>query len=340
MKAAVYYESGKPLQIEDRPVPEITDEEVLIKVEACGVCHTDLHYIDHGVPTFKKPPVILGHEPSGVVAAAGKNVKNFKEGDKVLIPAVLTCGECFFCRTGRENICESMQMLGNHMDGAYAEYIKVPAKDIFHLPDELPLKESCIIADAISTPYHAVKNRAQARPGDTVVVFGCGGIGVNCVQVAAALGATVIAVDVVQEKLDRAKSLGAQETILAGEDVNVGKTVKKMTAGGADIAIEAIGNPKTMEAAFSCLRKGGRFVIVGYTHKNMDLPAGKMMFFEMEVVGSLGCRPVDYPRLIEMARIGKIKVKELVTSTLPLERIGDAFDMLRKGEGLRSIVVP
>ena len=338
MKAAVFYEPNKPLKIEEVPTPEPGPGQLLVKTAACGVCHTDLHYIDHGVPTFKKPPLILGHEPSGTVAALGAGVDGFTEGDKVLLPAVLTCGQCVFCRTGRENICVSMVMFGNNIDGAYAEYLLAPAKDTFHLPDEIPLQEGSIIADAISTPFHAVKNRAEVKPGDSVVVLGCGGVGINLVQVAAAVGGFVIAVDISSEKLKWAKKLGADIVINPKEDEKWTKTVRKITGGGADIAIEAIGNPSTIETAFASLRAGGRLVVLGYTHKDISLNAGKIMYREMEIVGSLGCRPVDYPKLIELCRMGKIKVKELVTSRFSLDKINDAFDLLRKGEGLRSII--
>lgn len=323
-------------------MPAIRPGEVLIKVAACGVCHTDLHYIDHGVPTFKAPPLILGHEPSGIIARAGSEVRTFMEGDRVLLPAVLTCGTCEFCRTGRENICSTMMMFGNNVDGAYAEYIAAPAKDIFHLPGEIPLEEGAIIADAISTPYHAVKNRAEVRAGDTVVVFGCGGVGINVVQVAAAVGGVVIAVDISDKKLEWAKQFGATAVMNPSKVENIGKEIKKLTGGGADIAIEAIGNPQTMEAAFGTLRKGGRLVVVGYSTGDLRLSAARMMYFEMEVRGSLGCRPVDYPKLIELCRIGRIKVKELVTHRFPLELIHDALDLLRKHDenALRSIVTP
>jgi 6-hydroxycyclohex-1-ene-1-carbonyl-CoA dehydrogenase len=338
MKAAVFYGPNQPLKIEEVPTPEPAPGQVLIKTAACGVCHTDLHYIDHGVPTFKKPPLILGHEPSGTIAGLGQDVSGFKEGDKVLAPAVLTCGNCEFCRTGRENICAAMVMFGNNIDGAYAEYFLAPAKDIFHLPDDIPLQEGSIIADAISTPFHAIKNRAQVMPGDTVVVLGCGGVGINLVQIAAAVGGSVIAVDISPEKLEWAKKLGADITINPSDDEKWTKSVKKLTGGGADIAIEAIGNPSTIETAFNTLRSGGRLVVLGYTHKDISLNAGKIMFREMEIVGSLGCRPVDYPKLIELCRLGKIKVKELVTGRFPLDKINDTFDILRKGEGLRSII--
>jgi 6-hydroxycyclohex-1-ene-1-carbonyl-CoA dehydrogenase len=342
MRAAIFLGPNQPLKIDRWQTPTIRPNEALVKVSACGVCHTDLHYIDHGVPTFKKPPLVLGHEPSGTVAQVGNEVKNLKEGDRVLLPAVLTCGTCEFCRTGRENICQTMVMFGNNVDGAYAEYVAAPAKDIFHLPNEIPLEEGCIIADAISTPFHAVKNRGKVRGGDVVVVVGCGGVGINVVQVAAAFGGIVIAVDVSDKKLAWAKTFGATYTVNPSKVESVAKEIKKLTGGGADVAFEVIGKPQTMEMAFGTLRKGGRLVIVGYSADDIKLSAAKIMYFEMEVRGSLGCRPVDYPRLIELCRIGKIKVKELVTQKFPLEQINEAFDLLRSHDenALRSIVIP
>ncbi len=340
MKAAIFAKPNEPLAIGEWPTPEAKAGEILVKVAACGVCHTDLHYIDHGVPTFKKPPLVLGHEASGIVAAVGTGVTDRKEGDRVLLPAVLTCGHCYNCRIGRENICLNMQMFGNDVDGAYAEYVIAPAKDTFILPDSIPLEEGSIIADAISTPFHAVKNRGQVRGGDWVVVFGCGGIGLNIVQVASAFGANVIAVDIRDDKLDAAKSLGARAGLNPQNIERIDKAVRKLTGGGANVGFEAIGNPNTIAAAFGCVRNGGRMVVVGYTHKEVSLNAGRIMYREMEVVGSLGCRPVDYPPLIEMVAAGRIKVKELVTAKFPLDKINDAFDKLRIGEGLRSVVVP
>ncbi len=337
MKAAVFYGPEKPLKIEDVPAPQISQEEALIKIAACGVCHTDLHYLE-GVPTFKKPPVILGHEASGTVAKVGEKVTNVKEDDRVLVPPVLTCGHCYSCRIGRENLCRNIIMIGNSIDGAYAEYMKVPAKDLIKLPSGIPFEEASIISDAMSTPFHALKNRANVRPGDSVVIYGVGGIGQNAVQIAAALGAFVIAVDKVEEKLERAKELGASETINV-EVENPVKAVRRITGGGADIAIEAIGIPEVMRMAFDSVRWGGRAVVVGYSHKDFNISAARLMFREIEVHGSLGCRIVDFPPLVDMVRRGKLKL--LVSDKMPLDKINEALEMLKNGEiEARAIVIP
>ncbi len=340
MRAAIFIGPNQPLKVEEIATPEPGPGEVLVKVAACGVCHTDLHYIDHGVPTFKKPPLILGHEVSGTVAALGPQVEGWEEGARVLLPAVYGCGQCAMCRRGRENICQRMVMFGNNVDGGYAEYVLAPAKDLLALPEEIPLVEGAIIADAITTPYHAVVNRGRVQPGDQVVVFGCGGVGLNLVQMAAAMGARVLAVDIVEEKLEWARRLGAAQTLDAGQVERIDKEIRKRTGGGADVAFEAIGLPLTQQQAFASLRTGGRFVVVGFAGEPMQLDTGRTMYRELEIVGSLGCRAVDYPRVMALVQQGKIKVKELVTARFSLEDINEAFDTLRRGEGIRSVVVP
>jgi 6-hydroxycyclohex-1-ene-1-carbonyl-CoA dehydrogenase len=340
MKAAVFHGPDAGMRVEDIPIPGVGPDHILVKVAACGACHTDLHYIEHGVPTFKKPPIVLGHEASGIVEEVGVDVANVEAGQRVLIPAVLTCGKCPFCRMGRENICSDMRMLGNHFDGAYAEYVAVPAKDVLALPESIPLQDASIIADALSTPYHAVKNRARVRPGGTVVVFGCGGVGINAVQLAAAVGAYVIAVDISEKKLEWAAELGAARTLNATGVERVSKEIKKMTGGGADIALEVIGNPRTIEEAFESVRVGGRLCVVGYTHEAISVVAGKIMFKELEIVGSLGCPPGEYVPLIRMVELGRIDVTRLVTHRFPLDDIQGAFDVMKEGTSLRSIVIP
>lgn len=338
MRAALFLGPGKPLEVTEIPVPVPGPGDVLVRVAGCGFCHTDLHYMDHGVPTVKKPPMVLGHEISGEVAESGAGA--WKRGDRVLVPAVLPCGRCGLCRSGRENICPEMRMPGNHIDGGFAEFIVVPAKDLVRLPVELDLVDSCIIADALSTPFHAVVSRAKVAPGEWVAIVGCGGVGMNAVQFAAAAGAHVVAIDVKPHKLELARELGAAETVNPVEVKDVGKEVKRLTGGGADAAVEAVGSPMTIDSAFSTLRRGGRLVLVGYSDKPAELPAARMMFFEYTVLGSLGCPPSDYPRIVEMVRRNRIRLKPVIDSRIPLEEVNRAADDLRKGDTMRSVVVP
>lgn len=340
MKAAVFNGPNKPLDIMEVATPTPGAGEILVKVAGCGLCHTDLHFLDHGVKTFKEPPLILGHEPAGTVAALGDGVEGWNEGDRVMIPAVLSCGHCHYCRKGRENICAQMIMLGNNIDGAYAEFVVVPAKDLVEVPDSLPLERACVIADAISTPYHAVKNRARVQPGDAVAVVGCGGVGLNVVQCATLAGATVIAVDLNEERLAIARTLGAVETVNPAEVDRVDKHIRKLTDGGVDIAFEAIGNPKTMATAFGLLRRGGRLCVIGYSADQLTISAAKLMYFELEVVGSLGCGGGDYPEIIKLVEAGRIKLDPVISGTVALDDINDGLDKLRNGIGVRWVVVP
>jgi alcohol dehydrogenase, propanol-preferring len=340
VKAAIFRGPHRPLAVEEVLTPAPGPGELLVRVSACGVCHTDLHYLDHGTPTFKVPPLVLGHEIAGVVAGTGEGVDRFAAGDRVLLPAVLPCGDCALCRTGRENVCERSVMLGNNVDGGYAEYIVIAARHAFTLPPEIPLVEGAIIADALTTPYHAVVNRGRVQPGDWVVVVGCGGIGLNVVQMAAALGARVVGVDLAPGKLEWARRMGAMATVDPGAVPRLDREIREITGGGADVALECVGTPRSQEQALSALRTGGRLVLVGYSPDSMPLNSGRVMFRELEVVGSLGCRPVDYPRVIELARQGRLRVAEMVTHRFPLAEINLAFDTLRAGEAVRAVVVP
>jgi 6-hydroxycyclohex-1-ene-1-carbonyl-CoA dehydrogenase len=340
MKAAVFRGPDRPLDVTEVETPTPGQGEVLVKVAGCGLCHTDLHYLDHGVKTFKEPPMILGHEPAGTVAGLGPDADGWGEGDRVMIPAVLSCGHCHYCRKGRENICDNMTMLGNNIDGAYAEYVVAPAKDLVQVPDGLALERACVIADAISTPYHAVKNRARVQPGDTVAVVGCGGVGLNVVQCATLAGATVIAIDLNEDRLAVARTLGAVETVNPDQVERVDKYVRKLTGGGVDIAFEAIGNPKTMTMAYGLLRRGGKLCVIGYSADQVTISAAKLMYFELEVIGSLGCGGGDYPEIIKLVEAGRINLDPIISGTVPLEDINDGLDKLRNGIGVRWVVTP
>lgn len=341
MRAAVFRGPERPLEIARLPVPRPAADEALVRVAGCGLCHTDLHYLDHGVPTFKAPPLILGHEAAGTVVDLGKEAGDgVSPGDRVLIPAVLSCGRCRPCRAGRENLCEIQEMLGNHRDGAYAEFIAVPARELVPVPEGLSLETVCVVADAVSTPYHAVKNRARVRPGDVVAVVGCGGVGLNVVQCARLAGARVIALDVNEARLELARELGASRTMNPREVERLDKHVRKMTGGGVDVAIEAIGKPETIELALSLLRRGGRLCVIGYSAEPVPIPAARLMFHELEMVGSLGCGGGEYPTILELVAEGRLGLDRVVSGTLPLEKINQGLDRLRRGEGVRWVVVP
>ncbi len=338
MKAAFFQGAGRPLEVSETDIPKPGYGEALVRVAACGVCATDLHYL-HGVPTFKKPPLILGHEISGIVEEVGEGVSGFTRGDRVLVPPVISCGTCQRCREGRDNVCAAMQMVGNNIDGGFAEFIKIPARVLFKLPDDLPLQESAIISDAVSTPFHAVKNRGQVRGGEWVAIFGCGGVGINAVQSAAALGASVIAVDIDDRKLRLAKELGALETINPKEADAV-KEIQKITEGGVDVAFEIIGKPQVMEQAFNTVKPGGRLVIVGYSAENWSLRVSRVMFREITVLGSLGCRLAEYPMIINMVRSGRLKLAPVISDKLRLEEINEAMKRLEEGKVVgRQIIV-
>ncbi len=340
MRAAVLRSLGGALEVTEIPTPIPGRGEVRVRVAACGFCHTDLHYLDHGVATAKPPPIVLGHEVSGYVDLAGPETDGVEPGAAVLVPAVLPCGGCLECRTGRENICARMRMLGNHMDGGFAEYVVVPAKDLVPLPPEIDPVAGCVIADALTTPYHAVVHRAGVRAGERVAVVGCGGVGINIVQFAVAAGARVVAIDLDPTKLEIARKLGAADTVEARAVEDVGKELRRRGGDGVDVAFEAVGTPKTIAAAFSTLRRGGRLCLVGYSGGPATLPAAKLMFLEQSIVGSLGCRPADYPRVIELVRAGRVSLDPVVTARVRLEEIASAAERLRQGIGFRTVVEP
>jgi alcohol dehydrogenase, propanol-preferring len=338
MKAAIFTGPNTPLVLGSLPRPEPAAGELLVKVTACGLCHSDLHYMDHGVPTFKTPPLVLGHEISGTVVRVGTGVDQARIGTSVLLAPVTSCGECAMCRTGRENVCARQKMLGNGIDGGFAEYVVAPSRDAFAIPPDVPALEACVIADALTTAFHAVTRRARVESGETVVVVGCGGLGLNVVQVAAMAGARVIAVDIDPRKLGLARELGASLAIDA-RDGDAAKRVRKETDGGADVAIEAIGNRKTQEQALASVRTGGRLVLLGFAADNMSLPGGRVTYREITVIGTLGCRPIDFPIVLDLVRRGKLALGPLVTHRHTLESINSGFDALRRGEGVRHVVV-
>ena len=342
MKAAVFHGADEGVRVEEIPVPQVGPDQVLVKVAACGACHTDLHYIEHGVPTFKAPPIVLGHEASGIVEEVGVDVDHLSVGQRVLIPAVLTCGKCKFCRMGKENICADMKMLGNHFDGAYAEYVCVPAKDVLDLPESIPLLEASIIADALSTPYHAVKNRAQVRPGDTVAVFGCGGVGINAVQLAAAAGAYVIAVDINPKRLEMADSVGADELLDGADPHLIKKIFGETSLGGVDVVLEMSGSSHAVVNGLRCLKKGGSLISFGIPGKPVELDlANDVILPGRKIIGVVG--RLMFETWEEMQRLmdsGKLDPAPIVTHKYSLADWEPAFDTLKSGEAGKVVLFP
>ncbi len=342
MRAAVLMsQQAHEFQVKDVPAPQPAQGELLVQIAACGLCRTDLHYL-HGLATFKAPPIILGHEISGRVAGTGAGVEGWKEGEAVLLAPVIPCGQCEYCWKGRGTLCLNQRMLGNHADGGFAEFVAVSARAAFRLPASVPLEAGSIVSDAVSTPYHAIVNRAELKAGEWAVIFGCGGVGLSAVQVAKAIGARVVAVDIAPWKLEIASALGA-DIVVDGKDAKAAaKEIRKATGGGADAAFDVIGNPEVIELATQVVKWGGRVIVVGYTEKPVTLQAGRIMFRELEVKGSLGCGLQDFPKVIDLVAQGKVRLDRMVTHRFALDELNQGFKMLDAGaQGrVRGIAVP
>ncbi len=364
MKAAVLSAVGAPLRIEELRHPEPKAGEIRIRIAACGVCHSDLH-IAKGDLKFPMPAV-LGHEISGIVDALGPGVAGFTPGDRVVSSFIMPCGKCPSCLRGRDDLCETYfafnrvkgvlydgqsrlfrpdgTPLAMQMMGGMAQYAIVPETDVFRLPDGLPLEESCILGCALMTAYGAVKNAAQLREGQSVVVVGAGGVGSNIITLARVFGAKqIVAVDIRQDKLQAARELGATDVIDSRSSEPVAQ-LQAMTGGrGVDVAIEAIGRPETVLQAFQMAADGGRVVLVGVAPMDAvaPIPITRLVRRGIQMTGSFGCRVrTDMPELISMAAAGRIDVGASITRRYRLDEVNDAFGAMDRGEIVgRAIVV-
>ena len=364
MKAAVLSEIGGSLKIEDLPRPEPRAGEVLVKVTACGVCHTDLHVVKGEV---KFPlPAVLGHEISGIVEALGPGVSGVKTGDQVICSFIMPCGACYYCARGRDDLCETFfamnRLKGTLYDGesrlrrkdgstvamysmaGLAEYAVVPASDVFPAPPNLPLADACILGCAIMTAYGAVKNQAQVMPGETVAIVGVGGVGSNAIQIARVFGATeVIAVDVRDDKLEAARKLGATQVVNASKGDPVAQVMSLTGGRGADVAIEALGRPETVVNAFMMTRDGGRTVVIGIAagQATASIEVTRLVRRGIRLSGSYGCRVrTDMPEVLRLAARGQINVSQPITRRYALEDADQAYQALNRGEIVgRAIVV-
>jgi propanol-preferring alcohol dehydrogenase len=316
--------------------------DVLVRVKAAGICHSDAHY-RAGKSLVRPLPLTLGHEVAGVVENTGSEVAHLKAGDRVCLHYLASCGECAYCQRGTEQFCTSGAMIGKFRDGGYAEYILMPARSVFRLPDELPFEQGAIMMCSSATSLHAL-NKARLRAGETVAVFGVGGLGLSAIQLAKVLGAReVFAVDIHPGKLALAQQFGAVPVDAAGcEPV---AEIARLTGGrGVDVALELIGLPLTMRQAVRSLAIQGRAALAGITDRTFEVaPYAEVLNKEAEIIGVSDHLAQELPQLLEWARCGALDVSKVVTRTLPLDpkAVNEALDGLERfGRDARLVILP
>ena len=343
LKAFRFYEPGAPWKLEDVPTPKVGANDVLVKIKASGICGTDLHY-KHGRAQPGKVPIILGHEIAGVVEKCGANVRNVNVGDRVCVHYIISCGDCVHCSRGNDNRCQNRRSIGHHVDGGFAEYIAIPARNAFKLPTEIPFDQGAIIGCAVATPFHALKV-GEFEPGDTVAVFGLGGVGMHAVIWARALGASkVIGIDIIDFKLRLAKELGADYTVNALEEDPV-KTIKDLTDGlGVNIALEVAGSEKTMNDAIQSVCESnyasGRVVSVAAQFGSIKI-TGRRTLVEGALRKSGDHTRDELRRIIDLVKAGRIDLSKSITHRLPFEELNHGLELLdeKKENILRAVLL-
>jgi threonine dehydrogenase-like Zn-dependent dehydrogenase len=350
MKAAVLHKVHDPMTIEDFDMPKISADEVLIKVKACGVCHTDYKVIEGRI--HSRMPAIIGHEVSGSIEEAGSGQRGaFKPGDAVIVGTRYRCGHCQYCIAGRENLCRSrpdpsslIRTDGKEIYrwnvGGFAQYLALPGYMVFKLPEGLSLDEASIVGCRMTTAYNAVKNAAEIKPGDSALVIGCGGVGLNTIQFLRCFGAfPIIAVDILEQKLEAAKRFGATHVINASKDDPV-KAARDLTDGGVSKAFEALGNVKTSDQIIQATRPGGTATIIGGLGKvPFTISDGSFTMQEIKIAGVALRRPTDVIEVLQMVRDKRVDVSGLVSKRYRFEDINDAFHDLEAGKNLMGITV-
>jgi propanol-preferring alcohol dehydrogenase len=333
MKAAVVREFKRPLRIEDVRIPDPGPGQIVVKIEASGLCHTDIHAAHGDWPIKPNLPFIPGHEGVGIVQSIGAGVTEVKEGDRVAIPWLgYACGACEYCASGWETLCEKQLNTGYFIDGAYAEYARAFAKYVGKVPKGIKSLEAAPLTCAGVTTYKAVK-MAGTRPTDLVAIFGIGGLGHMALQYAKIAGATVAAVDLVDEKLKLAKDLGADYTINA-KDIDPGQAIKEL--GGADSAVCLAVSPKAFEQAYGSLRRGGTLVFVGLPADNyVRLPIFETVLNGIKIVGSIVGTRVDLAEVFELHAAGKTSVDY---ETRKLDQVNEAFEEVEQGRAIARLV--
>lgn len=330
----------KHLEILERPRPVPDEGQVLVQVAACGICGSDVHGYD-GSSGRRIPPLVMGHEAAGVVAEVGPGVTSFVVGERVTFDSTVYCGTCRYCSAGLVNLCDRREVLGVstpefRRDGAFAEYVLVPERIMYRLPDAMPFEEAAML-EAVSVALHAVA-LTDLKGGETALVVGAGMIGLLTLQAAKAKGCSrVFVTDVDSSRLELARQMGADEVILA--DAMLDK-VKQLTGGeGVDVALEAVGRDETVAAAIDAVRKGGAVTLIGNVTPQVTLPLQKVVSRQIRLQGTAASAG-EYPEAIELISKGLIKVKPLISAAAPLEQGPQWFERLYKGEaGVMKVVL-
>ncbi|BAS28164.1 Zn-dependent alcohol dehydrogenase [Limnochorda pilosa] len=364
MKAAVLFDVGEPLRVEEVSLQGPGPGEVRVRLAAAGICHSDLHVINGDLPV--PAPVVLGHEGAGVVEEVGPGVTTVRPGQAVVLSWIPACGRCHFCRIGRPELCDAafeLQLSGTLYDGTtrlglggepihhflatscFAEAAVVPEAGVIPVPEGVPLDRAALVGCAVTTGYGAVVHTARVEPGSSVAVLGCGGVGLNVIQTAALAGAhPIIALDVVPSKLALARRFGATETVDLRETDDRITPVLDLTSGlGVDYAFEVVGRPETIEAAYGMARKAGTVVVVGVAapHEEISINAFSLPSQSKVLTGSWYGRSVpsvDIPRILELYRAGRLNLDDLVSQVRPLDEVNQALDDLRSGQVARTVL--
>lgn len=322
------------LEIADLPLPAAGPGEVLVRVEACGICGSDVHGFD-GSTGRRIPPIVMGHEAAGTVAAVGQGVTKYAEGDRVTFDSTVYCGRCPYCRRGQINLCDNREVIGvsegnYRRHGAFAEYVVVPERIMYPLPANFKFEEAAML-EAVSVALHAVKV-APVVGGETALVVGAGMIGLLILQAAKAAGcARVFISDVDETRLKLAKQVGADEALLCSGAELVAEVMRLTNGCGVDLALEAVGRNETVAGAIDCTRKGGAITLVGNVSPEVTLPLQKVVVRQLRLQGSCASSG-EYPQAIELIANGKIQVKPLITAVAALEEGPRWFERLRARE--------
>ncbi len=341
MRAVVKRKPEPGVEFAEVPKPEIKPDEVLIEIKAAAICGSDLGIYDY-TPAYSKMklPVVMGHEFSGRIMETGSQVKGYDVGDRVLSESVKACGTCIYCRSGRENLCDASTLFGIHTDGGMAEYSAVPYKLLHRLPDELSYEEGALI-EPLSNAVHFVKDCTTIHLGDLAIVQGCGPIGLFSAQLFRLAGAEVLVtgINVDSERFKIAERLGIETVNIEKEDL--AKIVMDRTRErGADIAFVATGAPPAVAQAIQIVKKRGQITVIGIFGRPVEVPMTQVVRREVTIQGAYDAKPENFDQSIKLARSGAVKVKELLTHRLPLEKANEAFEAAKSRIGCKVEFIP